>query len=138
VRFAEVGTSAVRAILSGLRSREVVGFLADRDVAATGAPLPFFERTTRMTTAPATFARRTGATVLTCTTHRTGLWRGVAIIDPPVEIPHAQDVNTDVLEGTRRIIARLESYIRRDPEQWTVFSDIWPAPEAPEPVGAPG
>ena len=83
-----------------------------------------------MTTAPATIARRTGAIVLTTTAHRTSLWRGEAVFDTPVEIPRSANVGADVREGTRRIAERLERYIRARPEQWTVFSDVWPAPTA--------
>ncbi len=127
LQIVELGSTTIREVLAALRRGEVVGFVADRDVAGSGEPLPFFGRTTRMTTGPATLARRTGAIVLTCVAYRSGLWQGRAIIDGPVEIPRTAEVAADVRQGTLAIIARLERYVRAAPEQWVVFSDNWPS-----------
>jgi KDO2-lipid IV(A) lauroyltransferase len=48
-----------------------------------------------------------------------------ATFEPALDIPHTGDREADVREGVRRFAAVLERYVRRAPEQWTVFEDVW-------------
>ncbi len=125
LRMLVADRSAIRHIMSALRHNECVGMMCDRDVAGTGELLPFFGKETRVTTAAATIALRTGAVVLPVVGYRTGFMTGPAIVTEPVEMPHTGNVADDVREGTLRILARLESFIREHPEQWVVFEDLW-------------
>ena len=131
LRMLTADRAALREVLTRLRQNEVIGLMCDRDVVGTGELLPFFGRTTRMTTAAATIARRTGAVVLPSVGYRTGVFAGVARVDPPIEIPRTSDVGDDVQAGTRHIISYLESIIRAHPEQWVVFEEIWPSGTMP-------
>src|SRR5436190_11497514 len=94
---------SLRATLAALRRNEIVGILCDRDVAGTGELLPFFCKETRVTTAAATLARRTGAVILPTVVYRTGIHRGNAAMWAPIEVPHTADVADDVRQATLRI-----------------------------------
>jgi KDO2-lipid IV(A) lauroyltransferase len=126
LRLIPTGPRAVREVLGALRRNEIVGIFGDRDVAGSGETLPFFDRATRMSTAAATLALRTGASIVPCVAYRTRPFQAVAEIWPSIELSRGADPRRDVREGTMRITACLEAIIRRHPEQWAVFSDIWP------------
>jgi KDO2-lipid IV(A) lauroyltransferase len=125
LRLVPQGPTVVRQVLLALRQGGVVCLAADRDVAGTGDELPFFGHHTRVTTAPATLARRTGAVLLPCTTHRTGLWRGWARICEPIQVAHTGNVDDDVETATREMLRRFEKAIVAAPDQWIAFSDLW-------------
>jgi KDO2-lipid IV(A) lauroyltransferase len=118
---------AVRVIVAALRRNEIVGLLCDRDVQGTGRALAFFGRPTLLTTAPAALALRTGAVVLPSVAYRQALYRGAGYVGEPIEMPRTGDTEADVQEGSQRIVRCLESLIRAHPEQWTVFTDVWPS-----------
>lgn len=127
LRQIPLGPGALREVVEALRRNEIVGIGCDRDVAGSGETLPFFGRPTQMTTAPAAIGLRTGALVLPALAYRTRSFTAVAQIQEPVEIPRTGDTVADIREGTLRILQRIEAFIRQHPEQWAVFSDIWPA-----------
>lgn len=126
VRIITVGRESAREMIAALRRSELVGIVSDRDVAGSGRDLPFFGISTRVTTAAATLALRTNAVVLPAFAARTGLFTGVGRIEAPVEMPRSGDSADDLREGTLRILARIEAFIREHPDQWAVFSDVWP------------
>jgi KDO2-lipid IV(A) lauroyltransferase len=128
VRVITVGRESLRQMIAALRRNELVGIASDRDVAGTGRELPFFGVTTRVSTAGATLALRTNATVLPAFAYRTGLLTGAGRIEPQVEMPRTGDAKEDIRVGTLRIMERIERFIREHPEQWAVFTDVWPRP----------
>lgn len=117
---------AIRKILEALRGNEIVGIFCDRDVAGTGEALPFFGKTTRISTAVATLSLRTGAVVLPAVAYRTRPFAGIGRIEAPVDLPRSGDAKRDVREGTLRILERFERMILERPEQWVLFSEVWP------------
>jgi lauroyl/myristoyl acyltransferase len=127
MRMLPLGPTALRGAVAALRRGELVGIVSDRDVAGTGEIFQFFGRPTRVTTAPAAIARRTGAMILPSIAYRTQLFQGYGVIEEPFFVEHTKNPSDDVRKATERIIAHLEVAIRRHPEQWSVFSEIWPA-----------
>ena len=125
-----VGPRALRDILGALRRNEIVGIFSDRDVAGSGQMLPFFGRETRMSTAAAALALRTGAVIVPCVAYRTRPFRAVAEIGPAIELALTGDAIVDTRQGALLVIKRLEEYICRRPEQWVVFTDMWPKPSS--------
>lgn len=120
---------AMRKILEALRGNEIVGILCDRDVAGTGEALPFFGKTARISTAVATLGLRTGAVVLPAVAYRTRPFAAIGRIEAPVELPRSGDAKRDVREGTLRVLDRFERMILERPEQWVLFSEVWPDEE---------
>jgi len=71
-------------------------------------------------------ARKTGAAVLPGFM----VWepaerRYVLHFGPEVAIPHTDDVSADIVEGTQRCTAVIESWIRRYPDQWLWIHRRW-------------
>jgi KDO2-lipid IV(A) lauroyltransferase len=127
-RLIPADRSSVRAILTALRANEIVGMMCDRDVTGSGDMMPIFGRPARVSFAPASFALRSGATVLPAVAYRTRPFQGVLRIDPPVELTRSGDTAEDVRQGMLQILNRIETMIRAAPQQWTMFTDVWPRP----------
>ena len=109
----------IRAMVRTLRDGGKVAYLAD--LAGRGnnrALVPFFGEPAMTTTAVSKLARMTGATVLTYFFRRLPGRAGYAVnIGPPLDGFPGDDPVAD----TRRLVERLEDYIRLAPEQymWT-------------------
>ena len=109
----------IRAMVRTLRDGGAVAYLAD--LAGRGnnrALVPFFGEPAMTTTAVSKLARMTGATVLTYFFRRVPGRAGYVVnIGPPLDGFPSDDPVAD----TRRLVERLEDYIRLAPEQymWT-------------------
>ena len=109
----------IRAMVRTLRDGGTVAYLAD--LAGRGnnrALVPFFGEPAMTTTAVSKLARMTGATVLTYFFRRLPGREGYVVnIGPPLDDFPSDDPVAD----TRRLVERLEDYIRQAPEQymWT-------------------
>ena len=109
----------IRAMVRTLRDGGTVAYLAD--LAGRGnnrAVIPFFGEPAMTTTAVSKLARMTGATVLTYFFRRLPGREGYVVnIGPPLDGFPSDDPVAD----TRRLVERLEDYIRQAPEQymWT-------------------
>jgi lauroyl/myristoyl acyltransferase len=107
-----------------LKQGRVLGVLADRAVSGVGVRVPFCGREALLPSAHVALALRTGAACVPAFTWReNGALH--ACIEPPLELANTGDHAADIREGVRRFAARLETYVRRYPEQWTVFEHIW-------------
>lgn len=119
---------AIREIVTALRANQVVGILCDRNVTGSGEILPFFGKPTRLSTAPAALALRTGAAVVPAVAYRTRPFQGAVRIFPAIEVVRHGDPGADVRDGMAQILRRIESMIRAAPSQWVMFTDVWPSP----------
>ena len=127
----------IRAMVRTLRDGGTVAYLAD--LAGRGnnrALVPFFAEPAMTTTAVSKLARMTGATVLTYFFRRLPGRAGYVVnIGPPLDGFPGDDPVAD----TRRLVERLEDYIRQAPEQymWTYRRfkgrpEPWPDLYAPD------
>lgn len=124
-----------RGLLMAMREGRTVGILMDTNMTPPqGAFVPFFGVEACTGTGLAHIARKTGAAVLPGFI----FWerdekRYVLHFGPEIEIPQTEDAAGDILEGTRRSTAAIESWIRRYPDQWLWVHRRWktrPAGEA--------
>jgi KDO2-lipid IV(A) lauroyltransferase len=107
-----------------IRDGGVLGILADRAVTGVGETVEFFGRPALLPSAQVALALRTGAPLLPAFAWReNGML--FARIEEPLELVSTGDRDADVRAGVRRFAARLESYIKEHPEQWTVFEPVW-------------
>ena len=122
-----VPTDSAFGIHRTLRRGGVLGILADRAVSGTGECVELLGREALLPSAHVALALHTGAALLPAFAWRE---RGALVgrIEEPLEIPHTGDRDADVHEGVRRFAAILGGYLRRYPEQWTVFEPVWSAP----------
>ncbi len=119
-----IRTDSARGIFRFLREGKVLGILADRAVTGVGERVEFFGREALLPSAAVVLSMRTGAPLVPSFAGRSD---GVltASFEPPLDIPDTGDRNADVREGVQRFARVLERYVRRTPEQWTVFEDFW-------------
>ncbi|MBI5946723.1 MAG: lysophospholipid acyltransferase family protein [Chloroflexi bacterium] len=125
--YHETGPAGLRVCLETLRAGGVVALVADRDIQGNGVCTPFAGRLALMPRGPWDLARRTGATVLPVLTRRTGSDSFRVVVYPSFQVASTEDREADVREAATRWAAVLESHIRQDPGQWTVFEDFWEA-----------
>jgi KDO2-lipid IV(A) lauroyltransferase len=122
-----VRTETPLAVVRALRARKVFGILADRAITGVGARVPFFGREALIPSAHVALALRTGAPLIPAFSGREN-GQLTASFEPPLELASTGDRDADVREGVRRWAHVLERYVRRAPEQWTVFEAVWTRP----------
>lgn len=125
VEVVELGPSAVRAVLAGLRANKIVVLATDRAVAGATVDLEFFGRPARVPSGPATLALRTGAPLLTAYTYRRPDNCSVVVVDPPLRLERDGNLREQVYHTMQAIMRIFESYIRRRPSQWLITEPIW-------------
>ncbi len=124
-----------RGLLTGMRSGGTVGILMDTNMTPPqGEFVRFFGIEACTATGLAHVARKTGAAVLPGFM----LWepakkRYVLHFGPEVEIPHTDDIATDIRAGTQLCTSVIESWIRRYPDQWLWIHRRWKTRPAGEP-----
>ncbi|HZP96585.1 MAG TPA: lysophospholipid acyltransferase family protein [Candidatus Limnocylindria bacterium] len=119
-----VSTDTPLAVYRALKAGRVFGLLADRAVTGVGEHVSFFGRDALLPSAHVALALRTGAPLIPAFSLREGR-QLVARFEPRLELPSTGDRAADVREGVRRWANVLERYVRRAPEQWTVFEPFW-------------
>jgi len=125
-----------RGLLTAMHTGQTVGILMDTNMTPPqGAFVKFFGRDACTATGLAHVARKTGAAVLPGFM----LWEAaerkyVLHFGPEIEIPHTDDAQADILEGTQRCTEAIERWIRRYPDQWLWIHRRWKT----RPVGEPG
>lgn len=118
------GMTLVRRLRRGEMVAMVVDLGADID---DGVKVRFFGRETSFPAGPARLARLGGAPIIFGWAARRPRGRYVAHVSPPITSDRTLDADEDVRRMTSSIVAEFERAVRRHPEQWYVFRDMWPA-----------
>jgi len=116
---------ALRQVFTVLRRNEIVGVLADRDFFNNGLPLPFLGREVSIPKGPALFSLRTGAAMVPTFLTREPGDRFQMAFEAPILPDPSGDEAADVARLMTQVLAVLETYIRRYPDQWYLFRDFW-------------
>ena len=117
-------------LLRALKRNEVIAALADIPDEG-GVEVTFFGGTVRVPDGIARIALRAGSNVVAATLWRRSPWRndmGVDVV--PVSFEPSGDADADARALTQAIFNRLEDLVRRDPSQWYIFRQLWPADSA--------
>ncbi len=110
-----------------LRHREMVALVLDGGVSGgDGICVDFFGRDTLFPAGPARLARLSGAPVVFGLAVRRPGGRFNAFIEPPILSDRSLNGEEDARRITQQVAATFERYVRRYPDQWYVFRDIWP------------
>jgi KDO2-lipid IV(A) lauroyltransferase len=125
-RLLPAGIAALRELLLALRGNQVVGLVSDRDITGSGPIIPFFGAPTRFPDGAAALSVRTGAPILIAVATRKPGGRFDAWIEPLPSVDRTADHRQDVLRITQAVAGRLQYYVGKHPEQWTVFQRRWP------------
>ena len=126
VTLLPVGRSGI-GLLRVLRKKEMVALVIDAGAyRGTGVPVTFFGRPTVFPDGPARLARLSGAPLVFGLAVRKPNGRFLAIVAPPVYPDGKAKAAEDVRRMTQEIAVVFEEFVRRHPEQWYVFREIWP------------
>jgi KDO2-lipid IV(A) lauroyltransferase len=123
--------NAARPAIRALRAGSALCILPDRHAGAEGALLPLFGHPTRFETAPARLALMSGAPIVPAFGVRREPWRGDGRIEghifPSFQVHAANRDERDAatIEGTKRVIASLETIVRQYPDQWSWMLRRW-------------
>jgi KDO2-lipid IV(A) lauroyltransferase len=117
--------NGIRQMLGALRKNEILAVLIDRPLEREGVPVSFFGAATRVPAGAATLAIRAGSKLVVAATLRTpdGF---EAHVSPVLEADLSGDADQDIQALTQRVMSWLEVLIRRHPDQWFMFRNMWP------------
>jgi lauroyl/myristoyl acyltransferase len=113
-----------------LRRNELVFLLFDEPQdPATGVPVDFFGERTYIPGGPAALAIKTGAAVMIGYGYRNPDRSTFAsVAEPEIEYKHllTGEKERDIRILSQEIVHRMEAAIRKYPEQWYMFREMWP------------
>ncbi len=108
---------AVRTILDTLRRNEIVHILGDNLKNGTIDALLFGQRVF-CSRGPVSLALRSGAALVPMYLIRNYHGQMQLVIEPAIEVIATGNLAQDIAQNTRRVVAYLETVIRRYPDQW--------------------
>lgn len=117
--------SGLKRLLSCLKERRVLAALIDQDTRVESISVPFFGAPAKTPVSLITLGRKMNARFVTAFIFRTGWLRYSIFLE---EIPDSQS-DSDVLTIYNQ---RLETLIRRFPDQWVWFHKRWRSPSGQE------
>ena len=117
--------TGVRQALRCLRNNNLLGIVADVDTSVNGVFVDFFGRPAYTPYSPIAFALKTGATILPSFIVRQPDGTHQAIIEPPLTLERCDDKEKELVINTQKYTKVIESYIRKNPEQWIWMHKRW-------------
>lgn len=130
MKIIKLDTSSLRGIFTALKKGETVSLMFDRpENANEGVPVQFFGETAYVPAGPGAIALKTGAAVLVgyCM-RRPGDKTFYGAVEPAIDYePYLTgDKQRDIQKITQMIVSSMEDVIRRHPDQWYMFREMWP------------
>ena len=116
---------AARGCFKVLAGKEMLAFVADRDIDGNGLRVKFFGEEVSLPRGPAEMAARTGASIVPafCLQEAGGHFR--LVVEKPIEVDERLPVQEKVEAITRAMVRVFEEYISRYPAQWFAFYKVW-------------
>ena len=103
--------------------KRLIALVADRDLSASGIPVTFFGRQTRMPAGPAILAIKTGLPLVAAHVSYTNT--GIHIDFTEIEIAPDGDEQTQISKTVLKMAQAFEVGIRRYPQDWHMLQRIW-------------
>jgi Kdo2-lipid IVA lauroyltransferase/acyltransferase len=117
---------ALRPVLAALRQGSLVAILLDQNATRReGVFVPFFGRAASTSRSLALLALRTSTPIVPIFIRREKDGRHRVVIEAPLPVRQANDLEGAVVELTARCTLIVESAIRKSPEQWLWSHDRW-------------
>ncbi len=121
-----------RRMLMALRRRRLVALFVDLGIQQTGGVrVTFFGRDTYFPAGAARLSRISGAPIVFGASIRTGAERFDVVVCEPVLPRDTGNETADMEAMMQELVGQLEAMVRRYPEQWYMFRDMWPAAALP-------
>jgi lauroyl/myristoyl acyltransferase len=112
-------------LFRALRRGHAVAVAADRDITSSGIMVDFFGAPARLPDGHVQLALRTGAPLLPVFALRDADNRPIVQVEPPIELEYTGNFEQDVRVNVRKVVSRMEDWIRRYPEQWPMLHRVW-------------
>lgn len=108
-----------------LKRKEMVAFVADRDVDGSGSRIRFLGREVRIPRGPAEIAAKSGAPVVPafCVQEEEGRFR--LVVEEAIDLDKGMPLERKVAVINQRVVGLIEKYISRYPSQWFAFYRVW-------------
>ncbi|MCK4462693.1 MAG: lysophospholipid acyltransferase family protein [Candidatus Omnitrophica bacterium] len=116
---------ALKKCFKVLKNNELLAILGDRDFSEKGERIQFFGKETLIPKGPAVFSLRTGAPIIPTFILRQKSNRFKFIFEKPINYQPTDNEENDVKTLISSYIGVIEQYIRKYPDQWYVFRNIW-------------
>ena len=130
VLITPISARSLRDAMARLRDGGLVITGVDRPLAEGNEPVEFFGATAYLPTGYIRIPLRTDCLVMTMAAYyETGEDGGGfynVIANPPMAMERTGDAEADVAHNLRRVLAQVEGFIRRRPDQWMMFVPVWP------------
>jgi KDO2-lipid IV(A) lauroyltransferase len=112
-------------LFRALKRGEIVCLIGDRAIGDNARLVDLFGSPTYLTDGPVQLALRTNTTLIPAYVERLPDDTFVVRVEPPLELPQTGDRRADVAAGMEMLLAVMERYIARHPEQWLVSAPVW-------------
>lgn len=116
---------AIRETLSALKDNQAVGFFADQNAGPEGVFVDFLGKSASAARGPAVLAQKTGAPLIFSLSVRQPDDRHRVYISSPIHVKASDNLEQDVKIYTTQMLAQLEAYIHKYPEQWLWLHNRW-------------
>jgi len=129
VNIIRLETNSLRQIFTALKKNEAVTILFDKPEPNEGVPVRFFGETAYVPAGPAAIALKTKAAVMIgCCLRMPGDKTFYGLVEPPIQYESLLTGNKeeDIKIITQQIVNEMERVIRRHPDQWYMFRQMWP------------
>ena len=116
---------AIRETLGALKNNQAIGFFADQNAGPEGVFVDFLGKPASAARGPVVLARKTGAPLLFSLSVRQPDDRHWVYISSPIHVEASDNLEQDVEIYTTQMLAQLEIYIHKYPEQWLWLHNRW-------------
>ena len=122
-----LGAAAMREVFKHLRGGGAIAIAIDRDLTATGTPMPFFGEVAKIPLGVVEVGIRSGAAIVPIVLYRRRWGTEGYVFEECTYDPDAPR-DEEAARISRHILALFEDVIREHPEQWHVLDRVWEAP----------
>jgi lauroyl/myristoyl acyltransferase len=103
--------------------KRLIALVSDRDLSATGIPVPFFSHGTRMPAGPALLAIKTGVPLVAA--HVSYTEKGIHIDFNTIDVATEGDEQSRISATVLKMAQSFEVGISKHPEDWHMLQRIW-------------
>ena len=117
--------TAGRILIKKLRAGAVLGLAIDLDVTGTGPIVNFFGEPAQLPDGAAVLAVKYKAPLILAFIRRLENNKCAVVVEPPLELESTGDLARDTLNAEAKIVARMEYWIKKYPDQWIMLRPLW-------------
>jgi len=117
--------SSIKEFTSVLRNNRMLVLAGDRNFSKKGIEVDFFGKSARMPVGMATLALRLKSPVIPGFLIREKDNSFRFIIEKPIVYKTSGNLDADLKNLTRQCLKVIEKYVRKYPEQWATFGQVW-------------